>query len=305
MSTANFSLIFDGEAVRDGEIDVIDLAPALVALSQVINAVGKIIIGSEADVNLKIRTMKDGSFEIFLNAISNGNAGLAWGMVKAFFKSDDMQTAKAVIDTLIGTGKTIGGVIDFLRKLKGRPIIKQETLDDNNVKILAGDESIITKIFVLQVAQNQIVRINLEKIISHPLSKDGIEAVKFKNGDVVQEITKEEAKYFNVNIRADTEFNSTYQKAFSIQTLSFKRGNKWKLHDGQGGRTISMLDQDFMERVENSEIAFSKNDVLVCDVRETSGQTASGFKSTYEILRVVEHRPYMIERGFDFNKNEK
>jgi hypothetical protein len=38
MSDANFSLIFEGPAVENGEIDVQDLAPSLMALGEMIQA---------------------------------------------------------------------------------------------------------------------------------------------------------------------------------------------------------------------------------------------------------------------------
>ncbi len=58
MSQAHFSLTYDGEAVRDGELDVTDLASALLALAQAVKATGKIVIGPDADVTLRVRTLR-------------------------------------------------------------------------------------------------------------------------------------------------------------------------------------------------------------------------------------------------------
>lgn len=52
-----------------------------------------------------------------------------------------------------------------------------------------------------------------------------------------------------------------------------------------------MLDQSFPDRVDRSEVAFAKDDMLVCEVREVATRSATGFKSQFEILKVLEHRP--------------
>ncbi|MBX9619792.1 MAG: hypothetical protein K2X10_11645 [Hyphomicrobiales bacterium] len=295
MSTAAFSFVFDGEAVRGGEIDVTDLAPALLALGQAVKATGKIVLGPDADVSLKIRTMQHGSFEVFLNAVISGDVGLPWSMIKVFYASDDGKTALAVIQTLAGaTATTAGvgkGVIWLLKVLKGRKILRQEKADGDHVKVVVDGDEFIVPLPVAQAVQDANVRAALEKAIAEPLERDGIDTVRVNTGADVVEVEKAEAAYFKASALSDTEFSSTYQKAFSIQTLSFKRGNKWRLHDGQGGRNVTMLDQNFMDRVDRSEIAFAKDDVLVCEVREVSSRTATGFKSQYEILKVIEHRP--------------
>ena len=106
-------------------------------------------------------------------------------------------------------------------------------------------------------------------------------------------IEKEEGECFRAPLSsAADEFVTNYRKVFSIASLSFKPGQKWKLNDGQGApKTVIMSDKDFAGRVDRSEIAFSKGDLLICDVVERSRRTPTGFKSEYEIVRVVEHRP--------------
>jgi hypothetical protein len=48
MTQVHFSLTYHGDAVRDGEIDVTELAPALIALAQAVKATGKIVLGPDA-----------------------------------------------------------------------------------------------------------------------------------------------------------------------------------------------------------------------------------------------------------------
>jgi hypothetical protein len=60
-----------------------------------------------------------------------------------------------------------------------------------------------------------------------------------------------------------------------------------------------MSDADFQARVDASQEAFAKGDLLVCEVVETSRRTATGFRSDYEIVRVKEHRRALADPGLD------
>lgn len=292
MTQAHFSLTYDGEAVRDGEIDVAELAPALLALAQAIKATGKIVLGPEADVNLKVRTMKTGSFEVLMNAVTSGDVGLMWSIIKQFYQSEDVQTAQAVVETLL-LGGTVGtSVVKFLQWRRGRTIQRKERLEDGSTKVTIDGTELLLAPGAYEAAQDPAVRAGIEKSIADPLDRDGIDTVKFGNGSNPISIDKSERDFFRSVSSSETEFSSTYEKVFSIVTLSFKAGNKWKLHDGQGARNVTISDEEFVEKIDKGLVSFAKGDLLVCQVRETSARTDSGFKSQYEILKVIEHRPY-------------
>lgn len=297
MTQAHFSLTYDGPAVRDGEIDVTDLAPALLALGQAVKATGKIVLGPDADVSLKVRTTKTGSFEVLMSAVTNGDVGLAWTIIKQFYQTEDVQTAKAVVETLLmggtGAGAATAGVVKFLKWRKGRPIEKQESLPNGAVKVTIENVEIILAPGVLEAARDPVVRSGIEKAIATPLEKDGIDVVKFagETGEPVVVDKSERVHFLSAGV-SESEFTSVYDKVFSIVTLSFKTGNKWKLHDGQGARNVTILDEEFLNRIDKGLARFAKGDLLVCQVRETAVRTDGGFKSQYEILKVIEHRPY-------------
>ncbi|XNL40222.1 hypothetical protein NBN09_00690 [Burkholderia lata] len=79
--------------------------------------------------------------------------------------------------------------------------------------------------------------------------------------------------------------------AFSIVSLAFKDDNKWRLYDGAGTIHAAIADIDFLKRVDNNQVSFSKGDVPVCNVRVQQWQTADGAKTEYEVTQVLEHRP--------------
>jgi hypothetical protein len=81
-------------------------------------------------------------------------------------------------------------------------------------------------------------------------------------------------------------------KVFSIVSLSFKAGNKWRLSDGHGSaKSVTVHDAEFLEKIDSNDVRFGKGDLLIFNVREVDRRTPKGLKSEYEILRVIEHRP--------------
>jgi hypothetical protein len=67
MSEAHFSLIFRGPAVDNGEIDVQDFAPALLAVGDLLQAANEVINGDQAKVAVKVRSTTTACFEVDLS----------------------------------------------------------------------------------------------------------------------------------------------------------------------------------------------------------------------------------------------
>ena len=61
--------------------------------------------------------------------------------------------------------------------------------------------------------------------------------------------------------------------------------------DGAEPFTTGIEDIDFLKKIANDEIAFGKNDYLVCDVRERQLSTPKGLKKERTIIKVIEHKP--------------
>ena len=85
--------------------------------------------------------------------------------------------------------------------------------------------------------------------------------------------------------------DDTRRAAFSILSLAFKEDNKWRLHDGNSAISALILDERFIRRVNNNQIAFAKGDVLICDVRMTQTRDRNGLRTEYVVEHVAEHKP--------------
>ena len=67
MSANAFSLVYDGPPVAEGTIDARDLAPALLALADLIDEAAPVVDPELPRLSLRVRPdFREGSFEVYL-----------------------------------------------------------------------------------------------------------------------------------------------------------------------------------------------------------------------------------------------
>lgn len=286
MSEATFSLAYDGIALREGEMDLADLGPALIGLSQLLKSAGRLAYGEEARITVRAKATREGSFEVLLALAIEGGAAV-W----EFWKQEDVQAAATLLNLLGFTGA--GGALMIIKALKGSRPRRQERLEPGRLRIEAADGTVLdVDETALRVALDPSVRQAAARVIVEPLERDGIERVRIGAGPAAVTIDEEEADWFRVlPDTAEDQFVSRFIKPFKIVSLHFTSGRKWRLHDGRATRLVLIEDEEFNARVDRNEERFAKGDLLVCAVEEVSVRSGSTFTSHYVIKRVLEHRP--------------
>lgn len=286
MSEASFSLAYDGPAVRQGEMDLADLGPALIGLSQLLKAAGRVAYGDEAVVSVRAKATREGSFEVLLSLGVQGGH-----MLWEFWKQPDVQAAATLLGVLGLTAKD--GAVQAIKALRGKRPQKQDRLENGDVRIETPDGTqLIIPEPAFRIAMDPGVRQALQKVVVQPLETDGIDTVRVGAGAQRVLITEADADSFRpLPDTDDDQFVSRYQKPFKIVSLHFTSGKKWRLHDGRATRLVAIEDEEFNERVNRNEARFAKGDLLICEVEEISVRAGTEFTSHYVIKRVIEHRP--------------
>ena len=292
MPGPSFRLEFDGPALRDHEIDVADLAPALIALGQMVKAANRVVNGESLDVSVKVRTVGDGSFWVALTVRAHG----AYATVRDFLVGPDVDAVLKLVTIIglsgAGAGLAGKGALAVIRQIRGRRPKRLERRGGTVLIEFDDAEQIEVEEASARVAFDPEFRTALERLAVEPLSRPGIDAIVLDGDGIEERITQVTAGAFLAPpIVEDGLFETRHSKVFSIIDLSFKPGKTWRLSDGHGRATlVDVEDAAFTARIEQSEIAFAKGDLLVCDVRETARQTAKGLRADYAIVRVIEHR---------------
>ena len=267
-----FIISYDGQVMKESHsMSVEDLAPALLALDKIFQISNTLLNGHNSNTQLKVVGQRSGSFEVVLGLIQSLPEIMSMVKTSSF---------KNLIHTLFGAT----GIL-VLVKILDKNKIDLKTLNKNQNFNMNG---IIIKPTIIQLFDNNNIRKELKEILK-PLSKEGIDQLKiFEDKKLLSSINTEEASSF---LYQKEEISTRkFVKSYHIVTLTFKKG-KWKFSDNNSIINVSIEDKDFVEKVRDSSLSFSKGDILECKVREEQKETNSQLKSTYFIEKVLSHKP--------------
>lgn len=289
MST--FRITYDGPALETSEMDVRQLAPALLAVGDLLEAATLALHGDRIKPRVDVRgSFKTGSFGIDFNLAAD------WASRIKDILAGDGATATANALAILGAlgwgvHKSTTGLFAVLRWLRNRPIRHVELQEHAAVLHVEGEQLSI-ELQVLTLLRDVSVRNGCAKVLE-PLKQPGITSftVGDDSGQTFQSVSLDElACYDAPTIDDELLVDDERKMVFSIVSLAFKDDNKWRLHDGAATIHATISDTDFLAKVDASQVNFAKGDMLVCKVRIRQWQTAAGAKTDYDVLHVLDHR---------------
>lgn len=139
MSQDQFQLVYDGEDVREGGMDVYDLAPALLSVGDLIRESNRFLNEDHTRVAVQVRSdFRHGSFEVSLLV----DQGIIEQAKQALF-GGTLVDAKGLVDFIFGHPLTVStatggliGLIKLYRLLKGeKPKESTVIFEDNSTTI--------------------------------------------------------------------------------------------------------------------------------------------------------------------------
>ena len=170
--------------------------------------------------------------------------------------------------------------------------------NDNTVNIEnSNGNTQIYHIQTLNVISDPKASNSLDTFIRDPLSK-GLSTVKLKSSkyDVQTEATANDADFFKPIDFDLPLFENTITTGLTIESPSFKDGNKWKLHDGQSSFYAEITDAVFLESVDKGE-RFGKGDLLIVEMEIIQTKTPQGLKVEKLITKVKDHKEAPKQQG--------
>ena len=296
MSSAIFSIAFQGEPFNEGEIDVRDLAPALLALGDVVQSANKALNGDRADARLKVRATQEGSFEALLNLDVSWITDIL-DVVAAH--PDRMTAAKDIVNLVFkagtGTGAATVGVIQALKIIRGnKPEKVAET--SSGVSITVNNTTVQMDSRAFKILKDVTTRENIEKFGDKALGIEGLTSVRIGTG-----VDREPLSITNKDVVAlkipepgadETETNISHATLWlRLVTAQFEDRYKWRFSDGGERRfTATMEDTSFLGPVLAGDVTMSANDTLRCSIREEQEIRGGNLAKKVFIEKVLEHR---------------
>jgi hypothetical protein len=286
---AQFSIIYDGEAVDEGSIDAKELAPALLALAEVIEEAQPLIPELDARISLRVRSdFERGSFEIHLEIAK------LYQQFRELFSGQDA-SAFANLFQILGIAGVVGlaGLFQLIKKSKGRKTSSVTIERSERVKITfeGDDEPVEADPRTWQLFQNLRVRKAIEQVIA-PLFHKGIDSFEIKHrGRQTVKVTEDEAKYFVAPTEHEGEIVTEVDTRVSLVAPSFQQGNKWRVSDGSRTIFVSVEDPAFVRAVQTGQEAFRKGDILQVRLQTRQWVEGGDLKAEHSIVKVLNHEP--------------
>jgi hypothetical protein len=280
---ATFRLIYDGPALASGRMDVRDLAPALLAMGELVQEVNRTAWPGAMPVALEITATKEGSFEVVLNISEIG--GLVQQVID-LFATTTAQGGQTIVEATFA-------IIWLLKRLRGRRIQKTELPEPGVTRLTFDDHSVINvQTVVVNLIQNEVIRRSARKAVQ-PLHKPGILELRLEAPRVeTVRVLASEVDAFEVPELPDAPLlDEQTEMNLTITSVSFAEGNKWRLSDGETTFFATIADDAFLQRVQNGDAAFRKGDILRCRLHIQQWQTEEGLKTTYTVVEVLQHIP--------------
>lgn len=299
MSSSHFGIAFEGEAFEDGEIDVRDLAPALLALGDVIQAANRVLNGERAQASLKVRATARGSFEALLTVDISFLTAIGDLLDAVSASPDRVVAADQLLDLLIKGGSVGAGLLVVLKWLRGRRPSAVEDGPDGTAVIIHNHTSIVVDRRTLDLLNDVPTREAVEEFANRALANPEIEAVRLSE-DIDREVVTEVVRLERSDIPSlavpppdPTEAEVKVEERevlLKIVTSAFRDGYKWRFSDGgEKPFTADIEDEDFVRNLSEGRFSISANDTLRCLVREEQTLDRAGLRKEIKVLRVLEH----------------
>lgn len=297
---AYFHMKYDGPSLASHEMDVKDFAPALLALGELLEEVNAVLNQGKTKVSVNIKATNPGSVDAVL-AVSQDLIQQAVGL----FSSDGttaVVNADALVRLVLGGGG-IGGVIGFIKWLKGRQISNITKIDTGDLKVELQDGEVTVRTeSEMNLFTFISIRKKIESVVRTPLLRPGIDSVAFstENG-TEQEITKGEADYFSApEITKELIDDREIETNLTLVNISFQDDGKWRFNDGSQIFFAEITDADFNEKVAKNQITFTKDDILRVILVRKQYIADGSIKTDYILKKVIDHRSAAIQMKLPF-----
>ncbi|MCF7746885.1 hypothetical protein GLP43_04795 [Sulfitobacter sp. M39] len=298
MTKARFEIAFEGDPFDDGEIDVRDLAPTLLAFGNVVQAANKALNGDRADARLKVAATDQGSFVAALTM----DVGWLTDMLDAVNAHPQrVVAADKLMDLLIKAGGIVSGgavgLFTAIKVLRGKRPEKVEPLGDGTTQITINHTTFVVDDRTVALLQDLPTREAVEDLGAKAARVDGLDSLRIgvdSGGFDAVRLSRSDLQALKVPPEPDEpDTEVTHRDAWlKIVSVHFRDGYKWRFSDGgERAFTAEMEDADFQNKVQEGLVTLNANDAIRCRLREEQSLSASSLLKIVYVEEVLEYRP--------------
>jgi hypothetical protein len=296
MSTASFTITYSGPALDSSKMDVRELAPALLAFGSLLEESNRVLNGNTAALAVKVKRFEMGLFGITFEVsqqLIDSSPELFMG---------DMITAATSLTALLGFSAASSlGLWQLLKKADGQIPRTFKRLDDGHIEIQFQGDSAVVSGKVVDLYRDLKVRKEIENTLK-PLDNNGIERLEiWEGGKIINYADAGDIHCFSIpDFKEEIIYENERITLFSIVSLNFNEGDKWCLSDGITTFYVTVKDEEFLRKVDDNLVYFSKGDILTVKLVTRTWETQEGIRTEYEVIKVLEHKSAAKQLSFPF-----
>lgn len=316
MSKAATVVRYDGPVLADHQMDVADLAPALLGLSELCKIANAKANGNRTAVKVLINTdLEHQCFQFSLQVVQT-----TLDFTKSILGTVDLSTAEDILKWLgIGSGSTLSsvwGLLKFLKWLRGRKI--------TSTKMITKDGSAVTQVTVtgnnnniaivhpqvMNLVRDKTILSNVKKVIE-PVTKDGYELLEFDTpAQETITFTKEEAIDI-AKIMDSGDIEEPQEDKPQIIEAWIKvyapvydpKASRWRFYFGNEHHYMDISETEIAARAIERGGALI-NDAYHVRLEITQAHRGGEITNSYRIKEVLEFKPSQIAAQPDMFANK-
>lgn len=282
MTTEALTLVYDGPALVNHEIDVEDLAASLLALSGALKAAQQEAAPGSEPLTLKAHATRAGSFEVDLLAQV---PSLFDGLLATLGGRES--TAAANASGILALAGSAWAVIKWMR---GRTA-SQAPDESGDVTITTADGDTLTVPEDVAKTLNDVTFRKHTERIMEPLKRDGVTSMAIHEttkSEVILTVTKAEIAHFEAPLHDVVPEPVVERSTVLLTPLSIDFDwRKWRVSDGVSPFSVTVEDEDFRDQVDRGAIRLSGNDLLKVRLRTVQSANRSGTITTNSFVERV------------------
>lgn len=176
MAETSLSVVYDGEALEAGRMEVRELAPALLAFAELFRDGNAILHPDDPPVSLHVQATERGSFDVYLVLVQEGVE-----RVVDFFTSDGADALVNLKEYVVGAGV---GLFWLIKQVRARKVIGAAPSGEAGSIVLVLDDGTTFTVAapVYELYRRPTVRRHARQVVG-PLNRPGINELRTVLGD--------------------------------------------------------------------------------------------------------------------------
>jgi hypothetical protein len=268
-------LKYDGEGVREGQMDAYEVAGAIIGFTNLTTRVGRVLYGGNTELSATVTGFKQGTFNIDLLYSVVEVAGSILGM-----------TGGSPFDFL----QVIAECIEMLKHLKGASPNSIKKANDHSMYVENNHGNVrMFNVNTVNIVLDPATGRDAQKFAGHPLRRAAETLRVLANDREIAIAHRDEADSFVAIEEGEALLRHEVEMLLQIRTAVLEGKTKWKFHDGQKTFSAHIEDEHFLEKTSKGHERFGKGDTLRVRMRTTQRRVKDQLKAEYAIEEVLDH----------------